>query len=52
MRSLHERDAVFVAEGIAPLPLTPAAMTLELVPLYRDLLAAAHSAQEGKTKTG
>ena len=30
----------------AVLPLTPAAMTLQLVLLYRDLLAAAHAAQD------
>src|SRR5207248_3142383 len=29
----------------AVLPLTPAAMTLQLVLLYRDLLAAAHAAK-------
>jgi len=32
----------------AVLPLTPAAMTLQLVLLYRDLLAAAHTAQGGE----
>jgi UDP-glucose:(heptosyl)LPS alpha-1,3-glucosyltransferase len=32
----------------AVLPLTPAAMTLQLVLLYRDLLAAAHTARGGE----
>jgi hypothetical protein len=35
----------------AVLPLTPEAMTLQLVLLYRDLLAAAHAARTDPAKT-
>ena len=35
----------------AVLPLTPEAMTLQLVLLYRDLLAAAHAARTEQPKT-
>ncbi|MGH8713137.1 MAG: glycosyltransferase family 4 protein [Casimicrobiaceae bacterium] len=42
-RGVRAREAV--------LPLTPAAMTLQLVLLYRDLLAAAHAARTEPPKT-
>jgi hypothetical protein len=35
----------------AVLPLTPAAMTLQLALLYRDLLAAAHAAKPAAVTT-